>query len=109
MRIIFVAIGSSARGSGGSMPFRLNNGPKIKVRNGYYYRLEISPGDHVLRGPGGMWGVYGPLSDHQKVHVEPGQTIYFADYSVPFIGQIFEVAEDQNDARDSVSKLKAQN
>jgi hypothetical protein len=47
--------------------------------------------------------------DPIKVHVKPGETVYFANYWVSLMGRIFEVAENQEDARHSVGRLKPQN
>ena len=69
-------------GSGGSYPFSVNDGPVIKLRNGYYYKMELPEGDYTLRER--FW--YGP-SDPQKVHVTAGQTIYFSYSAAPRCGK----------------------
>ena len=68
-------------------------------------RLTVSPGDHIISHDRML--LIGP--DPQKVHVETGQTVYFLWTSHPFMGNIFEVAEDQAEAAHRCTQLKAQN
>ena len=79
--------------------FNLNDGPDLTVRNGTYYRLTVLPGDCTLS--------HGDIpfidDDPQTVHVEPGQTVYF-EYTV-ILSLIFEVADNQERAARTVSKL----
>ena len=91
-------------GSGGSFPFCVNGGPVIKPRNGCYYKMELPVGDYVLTQR--WWS--GITPDPQTVHVTAGQTIYFS-YSAAPMWQVFEVASDQEDARQTVSHMKQQN
>jgi hypothetical protein len=35
-------------GCGGSLPFCINGGPVIKLKNGYYYKVELPEGDCVV-------------------------------------------------------------
>jgi hypothetical protein len=83
----------------GKMKFSIDGGNFIHLKNGHYYRLVVSAGDHVLTRNG--MGT----KDPQRVHVEANQTIFFAYYLVPFMGIIFEKAEDQEEAKTQVSQL----
>jgi hypothetical protein len=89
-------------GSGGSLPFYVNGKLGAKLTNGYYYKLELPEGDYVLTH---MFSLTG--RDPQKVHVTAGQTIYFRNER-NMVTYAFEVAEDQNEAREQVSHLKQQ-
>ena len=79
--------------------FNVNDGPDLTVRNGTYYRLTVLPGDYTIS--------HGSIpfidDDPQIVHVEPGQTVYF-EYTV-ILSLIFEVADNQERAARTVSKL----
>ena len=79
--------------------FNVNDGPDLTVRNGTYYRLTVLPGDYTI--------THGNIpfidDDPQIVHVEPGQTVYF-EYTV-ILALIFEVADNQERAARTVSKL----
>jgi hypothetical protein len=93
-------------GGGRSLPFSVDGKFICKLRNGYYYSLELSVGDHIFThdpGFGITWG-----HDPQTVHVIPGQTIYFCNF-MNMVTYVWEVAEDQAGAKESVSRLKAQN
>jgi hypothetical protein len=83
--------------------FNLNHGPDLFVRNGTYYRLRVLPGDSTISHDDV------PLleEDEQTVHVEPGQTLYF-QYMVAG-SLIFEVADNQERAARTVSKLQPLN
>jgi hypothetical protein len=83
--------------------FNLNHGPDLKVRNGTYYRLTVLPGESIISHDDM------PLveEDPQTVFVEPGQTVYF-EYTLIW-GFIFEVADDQESAARTVSKLEPLN
>lgn len=87
----------------GKMKFSIDGGNFIHLKNGHYYRLVVSAGDHVLTRNG--MGT----KDPQRVHVEANETIFFSYYIVPFMGVIFEKAEDQEEAKMQVSELKSQN
>jgi hypothetical protein len=87
------------------LKFSIDDGPLILLKKGYYYRLVVSAGNHVLTR-NGFWG---GIIDPQRVHVEPNQTLYFSYYHVPFYGIVFEVAENQQEAQEQASKLKRQN
>jgi hypothetical protein len=91
------------------MPFKVNGGPRINVPGGRYYRLQLPAGEHVLSGPVPVLLSLGPLNDDVRVKVKAGETIYFSNYAVPFMGPVFEVAEDQADAARKVSRLKPMN
>jgi hypothetical protein len=83
--------------------FNLNHGPDLMVRNGTYYRLTVLPGDCTISHDNV------PLvdDDEQTVHVEAGQTVYF-EYTI-ILSIIFEVADDQEQAARTVSKLQPLN
>jgi hypothetical protein len=83
--------------------FNLNHGPDLMVRNGTYYRLTVLPGDSVISHD----NVPFIDEDEQSVHVEPGQTVYF-EYTVVF-SLIFEVADNQEQAARTVSRLQPLN
>jgi hypothetical protein len=83
--------------------FNLNNGPNLLVRNGTYYRLTVLPGDHIISHE----DIPFLDDDPQTVHVEPGQTVYF-EYTA-ILSLIFEVADDQERAARTVSKLEPLN
>jgi hypothetical protein len=85
-------------------PFNLDHGPTMKVKNGCYYRLDVSAGDHIISHDYLLIG-----KDPQPIHVEPGQTVYFLWTSHLFMGSIFEVAEDQSEAAQRCTQLRAQN
>ena len=88
---------------GSAMKFNLNHGPDLTVRNGTYYRLTVLPGDSILSHD----DVPFIDEDEQTVHVEPGQTVYF-QYMIAF-SFIFEVADNQERAARTVSKLRPLN
>ena len=83
--------------------FNLNHGPDRMVRNGTYYRLTVLPGDSIISHD----NVPFIDEDEQTVHVEPGQTVYF-QYMVA-ASLIFEVADNQEKAARTVSKLQPLN
>jgi hypothetical protein len=87
------------RAAAWSLPFYVNGQLGAKLTNGYYYKLELPEGDYVLTHPG--------YNDPQRVHVSAGQTVYFCN-SLTMISYVFEVTEDQNDAREIASHLKQQ-
>jgi hypothetical protein len=82
--------------------FNLNYGPDLMVRNGTYYRLTVLPGDSII-----SHDVLFLDDDPQTVRVEPGQTVYFEYTAV--LSLIFEVADDQERAARTVSKLQPLN
>ena len=88
---------------GSAMEFNLNHGPDLTVRNGTYYRLTVLPGDSIISHD----NVPCIDEDEQTVHVEPGQTVYF-QYMFA-LGLIFEVADNQEKAAITVSKLEPLN
>jgi hypothetical protein len=88
---------------GSAMKFNLNHGPDLTVRNGTYYRLTVLPGDSIISHD----DVPFIDEDEQRVHVEPGQTVYF-QYMIAF-SFIFEVADNQEKAARTVSKLQPLN
>jgi hypothetical protein len=88
---------------GSAMKFNLNHGPYLTVRNGTYYRLTVLPGDSILSHD----DVPFIDEDEQIVHVEPGQTVYF-QYMIA-LSFIFEVADNQERAARTVSRLQPLN
>jgi hypothetical protein len=88
---------------GSAMKFNLNHGPYLTVRNGTYYRLTVLPGDSVLSHDDMPF----IDDDEQIVHVEPGQTVYF-QYMIA-LSFIFEVADNQERAARTVSRLQPLN
>jgi hypothetical protein len=95
----------STNGFFAGFSFNLDHGSAMKVSNGCYYRLTVSPGDHVISHD----HIFLSGQDPQKVQVADGQTVYFLYTFYPVMGQIFEVASDQAQAKETASKLKAQN
>ena len=87
---------------GARLPFYVNGQLAAKLTNGYYSKLELPEGDYVLTHMRTIAG-----RDPQKIHVTAGQTLYFRN-EVTSISYVFEVAEDQNEARERVSHLKQQ-
>jgi hypothetical protein len=83
--------------------FNLNCGPDLWVRNGTYYRLSVPPGDSVISHE----SIPFVDDDPQTVHVEPGQIVYF-EYTV-LLSLIFEVADNQERAARTVSRLQPLN
>jgi hypothetical protein len=79
--------------------FNLNHGPDLIVRNGSYYRLTVLAGDSIISHDNMPF----LEEDPQRVNVRPGQTVYF-QYTMGF-GLIFEVADDQESAAITASKL----
>lgn len=79
--------------------FNLNHGPNLKVRNGTYYRLTVLPGESIISHDDM------PMieEDPQTVLVQSGETVYF-EYTLIW-GFIFEVADDQESAARTVSRL----
>ena len=88
-------------GGGRSIPIRLDNNPRIKLENGYYYTFVVSAGDHSLIRQGDFG------KDPITIHVESNQTVY-VDAHYGAWPTIFERAEDQAEARARVSRPKAQ-
>ena len=81
----------------------MDDGPDLFIRNGTYYRLTVLPGDYTIS--------HGDLlfidEDPQMVHVEAGQTVYF-EYTA-ILSLIFEVADNQEKAARTVSRLESLN
>ena len=73
------------------------------VRNGTYYRLTVLPGDSSISHE----DIPCVDDNPQTVHVEPGQTVYF-EYAAA-LSLIFEVADNQERAARTVSKLEPLN
>jgi hypothetical protein len=88
---------------GSSMEFNVNHGPDLTVHNGTYYRVSVLPGDTVISHD----DVPFIDEDEETVHVEPGQIVYF-QYMITS-SFIFEVADDQEKAARTVSKLQPLN
>jgi hypothetical protein len=86
-----------------NLGFNLNHGPELLIRNGTYYRFTVLPGDTILSHDDALC-----LDDDlQTVHVEPGETVYF-EYTIG-LTVIFEVAENQERAARTVSRLQPLN
>jgi hypothetical protein len=67
-------------------------------------RFELPAGNHRLWHPFDITLNFG--SETQRVQIVPGQTTYFQYTIVPFMGMIFEVSEDQVEAKETVSGCK---
>jgi hypothetical protein len=80
--------------------FNLNHGRDFVVRNGTYRRLTVMPGVSVISHDDMPF----MDEDPQTVRVLPGQTVYF-QYTAQ-MSLIFEVADDQERAARTVSKLE---
>ena len=91
---------------GRTYSFSIDNGPRHKLKNGRYMQFELAAGDHILRHPFDITLNFGP--DTQKVHINPGRTIYFQYTIYPWMGTVFEVSEDQAEAKQTASGLKRQ-
>jgi hypothetical protein len=96
----------SLAGLGRTYSFSIDNGPRHKLKIDRYMQVELAAGDHILRHPFDITLNYGP--DTQKVHINPGQTVYFQYTIYPWMGTVFEVSEDQVEARQTASGLKRQ-
>jgi hypothetical protein len=79
----------STNGFFAGFSFNLDHGSAMKVSNGCYYRLTVSPGDHVISHD----HIFLSGQDPQEVQVAAGQTVYFLYTFYPIMGQIFEVAK----------------
>jgi hypothetical protein len=80
--------------------FNLNHGRDFIVRNGTYCRLNVVPGYSIISHDDMPF----IDEDPQTVHVLPGQTVYF-QYTAQ-LSLIFEVADDQERAARTVSRLQ---
>jgi hypothetical protein len=90
-------------GAAAPLPLCINGKPVCKLNYGCYYKLELASGDYLFTQGGWGW----PLC-RQPVHVIAGKTLYLGYYRSAY-HYTFEVAEDQNEARQVVSKLKPEN
>lgn len=88
-------------GCGTSLRVYVDDKLVVKLKNGYYCKLELPVGDHILKHE----GLIG--RDPQRIHIEAGKTLYFYN-QMTFVSWIFEVAEDQGEAQQKVSGLKEQ-
>ena len=84
-----------------SWKFNIDNGPDLIIRNGTYLRLDVAPGDHVLDHK----HMFLLGSDPQTVHVKAGETVYFQYVGAASL--VFEVADDQDQAARTVSKMRS--
>jgi hypothetical protein len=100
---VIVYRGWSPSGAFGSLPFNVDHGVGTKISNGTYYRLTLPVGDHVISHD----HLFGAGQDPQTVHVEAGKTVYFQYMAT--MALIFEVADNQEKAAQTVSKLKPLN
>jgi hypothetical protein len=82
--------------------FSIDNGPRYHLKNNSYLRFELPAGDHVVSHPVDISLAFAGR-DPQKVRITPGQTVYFQYVIHPFMGMIFEVAEDQVEAKETAS------
>jgi hypothetical protein len=96
----------SLAGIGRTYSFSIDNGPRHKLKNGRYMQFDLVAGDHILRHPFDITLNFGP--DTQKIHISPGQTLYFQYTIYPWMGTVFEASEDQVEARQTASGLKPQ-
>ncbi len=90
--------------AGSGMPnwrFNVDHGPDLIVRNGFYRRLVVTPGDYIISHD----HMFMMGQDEQKVHVVAGQTVYF-QYEQIGVALMFEVADNQEKAARSVAKLR---
>jgi hypothetical protein len=104
--ILIVYRPGSLVGFGRTYSFSIDSGPRHKLKNDRYRQFELAAGDHILRHPFDITLNYGP--DTQKVHINPGQTIYFQYTIFPWMGTVFEVSEDQTEAQQTAGGLKRQ-
>ena len=65
-------------------------------------RFELPAGDHVVSHRADISLSFSG-SDPQLVHINPGQTLYFQYVIHYFIGMVFEVADDQAQAKETAS------
>jgi hypothetical protein len=96
----------SFAGIGRTYSFSIDNGPRHKLKNGRYMQFQLAAGEHILRHPFDITLNFGP--DTQKIRIDPGQTLYFQYTIYPWMGTVFEVSEDQVEARQTASGLKPQ-
>jgi hypothetical protein len=82
--------------------FNINHGPDVRVNNGAYRRFALPPGDYIVSHD----HLFGAGQDLQRVNLEAGKTVYFQYVSAWSL--IFEVADDQEQAARTVSKMKEQ-
>jgi hypothetical protein len=87
--------------------FSIDNGPRYHLKNKSYLRFELPAGNHVVSHPVDIsLGFSGP--DPQNVRIAPGETVYFQYVIHPFMGMIFEVSEDQTEAKETASSCAPQ-
>jgi hypothetical protein len=89
-----------------SYSFSIDDGPRYRLTNGHYMRFQLPAGDHSVRHPFDWTLNFG--SDTQKVHIVPGQTVYFQYVIHPMMGMVFEVSDDQVQAQQTASGCKLQ-
>jgi hypothetical protein len=87
-----------------SFPFNINHGPRMKVSNGRYVRLNLVPGDYTISHD--HWGLIPGPEDPQRVHVDAGKTVYFQYTAANPFFLLFEVADDQEKAAKTVATMK---
>jgi hypothetical protein len=93
-------------GAARTYAFNIDNGSRYHIKNGCYMQFTVPIGDHTISHGFDITLNFG--IDNQKVHVNPGQTVYFQYIIHPFMGMIFEVSEDQVEAKQTTSKLRLQ-
>ena len=91
---------------GRTYSFSIDDGPRHKLKNGRFMQFELAAGDHILRHPFDITLNFGP--DTQRVHINPGRTVYFQYTIYPWMGTVFELSEDQAEAKQTASGLKRQ-
>jgi len=104
--LIVYRAGTGIAGAARTYSFSVDGGPRYKLKPGCYMRFELPAGNHSLRHPFDITLNFG--SETQWVQIIPGQTVYFQYAIVPFVGMVFEVADDQVQARETASGCRLQ-
>lgn len=86
--------------------FSIDGGPRHHINAGRYMRFELPAGDHIVAHPFDITLSFG--SDSQRVHISPGQTVYFQYVIHLMMGMIFEVADDQTQAKETAAGCRLQ-
>ena len=84
--------------------FNIDHGPSYFVRNGNFVRVTWPPGDHIISHD----HTFLTPQDPQRVHVEAGKKVYFQYTTQPMLFAIFEIADDQVQAAETVSGMQEQ-
>jgi hypothetical protein len=91
---------------GRTFSFSIDGGPRYKLKPRCYMQFELPAGDHSVRHPFDITLNFG--SETQTVRVNPGQVVYFQYAVLPFMGNVFEVAEDQAEAKQTAAGCRLQ-